>query len=167
MVWFLIDCVGLVGVDGLMYVGVFDIVFLFCFFGFVVMVVVDEVELCYMVVMVVVYDEGLILFCYLCGEGVGFEMLEWGSVFEIGKGVVWCEGFKVVFLLFGGCMVECFKVVDELDVVGLLIMVVDVCFVKLFDFDLICWLVCDYEVFVIVEEGFVGGFGSYVLFVLV
>lgn len=86
MVCFVIDCVGLVGVDGVIYVGSFDIVFLVNLLGMVVMVVVDEVELVCMVVIVVCYDDGLIVFCFLCGEGVGVEIFENVELLEIGKG---------------------------------------------------------------------------------
>lgn len=56
---------GFVGVDGLIYVGFFDVIYLVMLLGMVVMVVVDEVEFVYMVVMVVVIDDCLSVFCYL------------------------------------------------------------------------------------------------------
>lgn len=46
LVLFVIDCVGIVGVDGLIYQGVFDIVFLCCIFNMIVMIFGDENECC-------------------------------------------------------------------------------------------------------------------------
>lgn len=43
---FVIDCVGFVGVDGVMYVGVYDFVFMCCILNMMIMVVFDENECC-------------------------------------------------------------------------------------------------------------------------
>lgn len=69
----------------------------------------------------------------------------------------------MVFLFFGMCLEEVWKVVEVLVVKGIMLMIVDVCFVKFFDCDMILNLVVDYEVLIIIEEGVVGGFGFYVV----
>lgn len=84
------DRVGLVGVDGLIYVGVYDVMFMVCFFDMVVMVLMDEVELCYMVVIFLVIDDRFFCFRYFRGAGVGVNMEnESVKVFNLGyKGMV-------------------------------------------------------------------------------
>lgn len=69
----------------------------------------------------------------------------------------------MVILFFGICLVEVMCVCEELLVVGISLIVVDVCFVKFLDCDLILWFVCMYDVLIIIEEGLVGGFGLFVV----
>lgn len=70
-VLFVIDCVGLVGEDGLIYVGSFDIFYLCCIFGMLVMIFSDEDELCKLFIIGYLFD-GLVVVCYLCGSGFNY-----------------------------------------------------------------------------------------------
>lgn len=127
----------MVGVDGVIYQGFYDIIYLGCFLNFVLMGFLDEVELFYMVVIVCQIDDCLSVICYLCGEGIGVVFFEWGILVEIGKGCIFWEGLWIVIFFYGMCLIDLFVVVDKLGVFGFLIIVVDVWFVKLIDDDFV------------------------------
>ena len=91
---FAIDRAGLVGADGQTHAGAFDVAYLSCLPGFVVMAAGDEAELVHMVSTAVAYDEGPMAFRYPRGEGIGVEMPEAGEVLTIGKGRVLREELK-------------------------------------------------------------------------
>src|SRR5215468_4237169 len=71
---FAIDRAGLVGADGATHAGSFDLPYLGCLPGFVVMAAGDEAELTSMVATAAAYDEGPIAFRYPRGNGVGVEI---------------------------------------------------------------------------------------------
>ena len=73
---FAIDRAGLVGADGQTHAGAFDVTYLSCLPGMVVMAAGDEAELVHMVSTAVAYDEGPMAFRYPRGEGIGVEMPE-------------------------------------------------------------------------------------------
>jgi 1-deoxy-D-xylulose-5-phosphate synthase len=102
-------------------------------------------------------------FRYPRGEGLGVDMPEEGKPLEIGKGRIVREGSKVALLSFGGRLGECLKAADELAGFGLSTTVADARFAKPLDVDLVLRLVREHEVLVTIEEGAIGGFGSYVL----
>ena len=83
---FAIDRAGLVGADGATHAGAFDVAYLACLPGFVVMAASDEAELVHMVATAAAYDDGPIAFRYPRGAGVGVDLPERGEVLEIGKG---------------------------------------------------------------------------------
>ena len=89
---FAIDRAGLVGADGPTHAGAFDLAYLGCLPGMVVMAAADEAELVHMVATAAPYDEGPIAFRYPRGDGVGVEMPERGEVLEIGRGRIVREG---------------------------------------------------------------------------
>ncbi|HEY5167609.1 MAG TPA: transketolase C-terminal domain-containing protein, partial [Pseudolabrys sp.] len=86
-----------------------------------------------------------------------------GKPLEIGKGRIVREGYKVALLSFGARLGECLKAADELAALGLSTTVADARFAKPLDVDLLLRLAREHEVLVTIEEGSVGGFGSYVL----
>jgi 1-deoxy-D-xylulose-5-phosphate synthase len=86
-----------------------------------------------------------------------------GKALEIGKGRILREGHKVALLSYGGRLGECLKAADELAALGLSTTVADARFAKPLDTDLVLRLAREHEVLVTIEEGSVGGFGSYVL----
>src|SRR6187551_3056675 len=98
---FALDRAGLVGADGPTHAGAFDVAYLCCLPGFVVMAAADEAELVHMVATAAAHDDGPIAFRYPRGEGVGVEMPEVGVPLEIGKGRVLREGHKVALLSYG------------------------------------------------------------------
>jgi 1-deoxy-D-xylulose-5-phosphate synthase len=69
----------------------------------------------------------------------------------------------VALLSFGARLGECLKAADELAALGLSTTVADARFAKPLDIDLLLRLASEHEVLVTIEEGAVGGFGSYVL----
>ncbi len=160
---FAIDRAGLVGADGQTHAGAFDIAYLGCLPNFMLMAAGDEAELMHMVATAAAYDDGPCAFRYPRGEGVGVDLPERGSVLEIGKGRVLREGTTVALLSYGGRLAECLKAADELAAKGLSCTVADARFAKPLDTDLVDRLVREHEVLITLEEGSIGGFGSYVL----
>ena len=160
---FSIDRAGLVGADGATHAGSFDITYLGCLPNFVVMAPSDESELKHMVRTAAVYEEGPIAFRYPRGEGTGVDMPVRGQELEIGRGRILREGTSVALLALGTRLAECLKAADELARYGLSATVADARFAKPVDEDLVTRLARNHEVLVTLEEGSVGGFGSYVL----
>src|SRR5581483_8111850 len=160
---FAIDRAGLVGADGATHAGSYDVAFLGCLPGFVVMAAVDEAGLLHMVPTAAAIDDRPSSFRYPRGEGMGVPMPAEGKPLEIGKGRVLREGGKVALLSFGARLAECLKAADELAGYGLSATVADARFAKPLDVDLVLRLAREHEVLVTIEEGAVGGFGAYVL----
>jgi 1-deoxy-D-xylulose-5-phosphate synthase len=90
-------------------------------------------------------------------------MPERGVPLEIGRGRILREGTKVALLSYGGRLQECLAAAEELGARGLSTTVADARFAKPLDHDLVRRLATEHEVLVTIEEGSVGGFGSFVL----
>ncbi|MHA1114514.1 MAG: 1-deoxy-D-xylulose-5-phosphate synthase, partial [Alphaproteobacteria bacterium] len=160
---FAIDRAGLVGADGPTHAGSFDITYLSCLPGMVVMAAADEAELVHMVATAAAIDDGPCAFRYPRGEGVGVELPERGTPLEIGRGRIVREGTKIALLSLGARLAECLKAAEELEARGLSTTVADARFAKPLDRDLVRRLARGHEALVTIEEGAVGGFGSHVL----
>jgi 1-deoxy-D-xylulose-5-phosphate synthase len=160
---FAIDRAGLVGADGPTHAGAFDVAYLGCLPGFVIMAAADEAELVHMVATQAQIDDRPSALRYPRGEGVGVEMPEFGIPLEIGKGRIVRQGSKVALLSLGTRLAECLKAADQLATFGLSTTVADARFAKPLDARLIRDLATHHEVLVTVEEGSIGGFGSHVL----
>ncbi len=160
---FAIDRAGLVGADGPTHAGSFDLAYLCCLPGFVVMAAADEVELRHMVATAAQIDDGPVAFRYPRGEGVGIELPREGTPLPIGRGRVLREGASVALLSLGTRLQEALAAADQLAGFGLSTTVADARFAKPLDQDLIRQLARNHEVLVTIEEGSVGGFGSHVL----
>jgi len=160
---FAIDRAGLVGADGPTHAGAFDIAYLGCLPGFVLMAAADEAELVHMVATAVAIDDQPSALRYPRGEGLGVPMPAEGKPLEIGKGRILQEGHKVALLSYGGRLGDCLKAAKELTALGLSATVADARFAKPLDVDLVARLAREHEVLVTVEEGSIGGFGTYVL----
>ena len=89
-----IDRAGLVGADGPTHAGAFDVAYLGCLPGFVIMAAADEAELVHMVATAVAIDDRPSRLRYPRGEGVGVEMPDEGMPLEIGKGRILREGYE-------------------------------------------------------------------------
>ncbi|MFK7793680.1 MAG: 1-deoxy-D-xylulose-5-phosphate synthase [Devosiaceae bacterium] len=163
---FPIDRAGLVGADGPTHAGAFDVAYLGCLPGFTIMAAGDEAELVHMVRTAAEFDEGPIAFRYPRGEGVGVELPDRGRFLEIGKGRVVKEGTTVAILSLGSRLKDALVAADTLETQGVSCTVADARFAKPLDTDLVARLAREHEVLVTVEEGAVGGFGSYVLHAL-
>ena len=160
---FALDRAGLVGADGPTHAGSFDLAYLGCLPGFVLMAAADEAELKHMVATAAAIDDGPSAVRYPRGEGVGVELPAEGRPLEIGKGRIVREGTTVALLSLGTRLGECLKAADQLATFGLSTTVADARFAKPLDHDLVRRLAKNHEVLITVEEGAVGGFASHVL----
>ncbi len=160
---FAIDRAGLVGADGATHAGSFDIGYLGALPNFVVMAAADEAELVHMVATAAAIDDRPSAFRYPRGEGVGIEMPSEGVPLEIGRGRIVREGTKVALLSLGTRLAECLKAADQLAALGLSTTVADARFAKPLDVRMIARLAREHEVLITIEEGAIGGFGSFVL----
>ena len=160
---FALDRAGLVGADGATHAGAFDVAYLSCLPGFVVMAASDEVELMHMVATAAQVDDRPSAFRYPRGEGIGLELPKRGTPLEIGKGRIVREGSAVAILSFGARLSEALRAADQLGGFGLSTTVADARFAKPLDVDLIRQLAQNHEVLITIEEGSSGGFGASVL----
>jgi 1-deoxy-D-xylulose-5-phosphate synthase len=160
---FALDRAGLVGADGPTHAGAFDLAYLGCLPGFVLMAAADEAELKHMVATAAAIDDRPSALRYPRGEGTGVELPAEGRPLEIGKGRIVREGTAVALLSLGTRLAECLKAADQLAALGLATTVADARFAKPLDTDLVRRLAQNHEVLLTVEEGSVGGFGSFVL----
>ena len=160
---FALDRAGLVGADGPTHAGSFDVAYLGCLPGFVLMSAADEAELVHMVATAVAIDDRPSALRYPRGDGVGIDMPEFGVPLEIGKGRIIKEGTSVALLSYGTRLQECLLAAETLGTHGLTTTVADARFAKPLDTDLVLRLAREHEVLITVEEGAIGGFGSYVI----
>jgi 1-deoxy-D-xylulose-5-phosphate synthase len=160
---FAMDRAGLVGADGPTHAGSFDVAFLGCLPNFVLMAPSDEAELVHMVATAVAIDDRPSALRYPRGEGRGIAIPEEGKPLEIGKGRIVREGSKIAIFSYGTRLTESLKAADELSAHGLSTTVADARFAKPLDIDLLLRLAREHEVLLTIEEGSVGGFGSFVL----
>jgi 1-deoxy-D-xylulose-5-phosphate synthase len=160
---FAMDRAGLVGADGPTHAGAFDIAYLGCLPGFVLMAAADEAELVHMVSTAVAIDDRPSALRYPRGEGMGVPLPAQGKPLEIGKGRIMREGTKIALFSYGGRLAECLKAADELATFGLSTTVADARFAKPLDVDLLLRLAREHEVLLTIEEGSIGGFGGFVM----
>ncbi len=160
---FAMDRAGLVGADGATHAGAYDVAYLGCLPGFVIMAPADEAELVHMVRTAVEIDDRPSAFRYPRGDGVGVELPARGQVLPIGKGRVLREGTAVAILSFGTRLKDSLAAAEDLAARGLSTTVADARFCKPLDEALVRRLATEHEVLITVEEGSVGGFASHVL----
>jgi len=160
---FMLDRAGLVGADGATHAGAFDVAYLGCLPGFVLMAPSDEAELVHMVATAAAIDDRPSAVRYPRGEGTGVPLPAEGVALPIGKGRVMREGTAAAILSFGTRLAECLAAADDLAALGLSVTVADARFAKPLDEELVKRLARNHEVLVTIEEGAVGGFSSFVL----
>ena len=160
---FAMDRAGLVGADGPTHAGSFDLAFLGCLPNMMIMAAADEADLVHMVATQVAYDDGPSALRYPRGEGVGMDMPAVGVPLEIGKGRILRDGKQVAILSLGTRLAEALRAADTLAGMGLSTTVADARFAKPIDRDMIRALAEKHDVLITIEEGSVGGFGSFVL----
>ena len=159
---FAMDRAGLVGADGPTHAGSFDLAYLGCLPGFVIMAAADESDLVHMVATQVAINDRPSALRYPRGEGVGVEMPAEGKPLEIGKGRIIREGSKIAILSLGTRLAESLKAAEELASYGLSTTVADARFAKPLDTDLVLRLANEHEVLITIEEGAIGGFAAQV-----
>jgi 1-deoxy-D-xylulose-5-phosphate synthase len=160
---FAMDRAGYVGADGQTHHGAFDIAYLGCLPGFVLMAAADEAELVHMVATQVAIDDRPSALRYPRGEGVGVDMPERGKALAVGRGRVVREGTTVALLSYGSRLKDCLLAAEELAARGLSTTVADARFAKPLDTDLVRRLALEHEVLITVEEGATGGFANQVM----
>ena len=157
-VLFGIDRAGLVGADGPTHAGSFDLSYLRCLPGMVVMAPCDENE-CRQMLYTGFQIDGPVAVRYPRGSGPGAEVQKDLSALPIGKGDVRRRGLRVAILSFGALLKPCLEVADKLGAT-----VANMRFVKPLDEELVRELATSHEWLVTVEENTIlGGAGSAVL----
>jgi 1-deoxy-D-xylulose-5-phosphate synthase len=160
---FAIDRAGLVGADGATHAGSFDLVYLGCLPGMVLMAPSDEAELAHMVATAAALGDRPSAVRYPRGEGTGVAVPARGVALPLGRGRVVREGGTVALLSLGTRLADALRAAEELAARGLPATVVDARFAKPLDAALIEQLARHHEVLVTLEEGSAGGFGAAVL----
>jgi 1-deoxy-D-xylulose-5-phosphate synthase len=154
-VLFAIDRAGLVGEDGPTHAGSFDISYLRCIPGMLVMTASDENELRRMLTTGHLYN-GPAAVRYPRGTGPNAAIEPGLEPLEIGQGIRRRQGQTVALLVFGVQLSEALKVGEALNAT-----VVDMRFVKPLDEALVRELAASHDLLVSIEENSVmGGAGS-------
>ncbi|UJX45956.1 1-deoxy-D-xylulose-5-phosphate synthase [Xanthobacter sp. YC-JY1] len=162
---FIVDRAGLVGADGATHAGAYDLAYLGCLPGMVLMSPADEAELMHMIATAVAYDDGPSAVRFPRGEGVGVERPDRAEALPIGKGRMvrgTGEG-DVAILSLGTRLAAALEAAERLEAAGFAVTVADARFAKPIDRDLALKLASGHSALVTVEEGSIGGFGSQVL----
>ncbi|CAJ2643492.1 unnamed protein product [Trifolium pratense] len=160
---FVITSAGLVGSDGPLQCGAFDITFMSCLPNMIVMAPSDEVELVHMVATAARINDRPVCFRYPRGALVGEDhTIHDGIPIEIGKGRILVEGKDVALLGYGSMVQNCLKARSLLAKLGVEVTVADARFCKPLDIKLLRQLCKHHSFLITVEEGSIGGFGSHV-----
>ena len=160
---FAIDRAGLVGADGATHAGVYDVAYLSCLPGMVIMCPADEAELTHMVATAAAYDDGPSAVRYPRGEGVGCDLPERGDVLAIGKGRIVREGHGLAILSLGTRLADCLAAASDMTADSASPTVADARFAKPLDTELLDQLARTHDSLLIVEENSPGGFSAHVL----
>ncbi len=160
---FAIDRAGLVGADGPTHAGAFDVGYIGALPGLVLMAAADEVELTRMVATSAAIDDRPSAFRFPRGEATGLAMPKEIKPLEIGKGRIVKQGSTIAILSLGTRLGEAMQAARDLDALGLSTTVADARFAKPLDKDLVRRLADEHEVLITIEEGAIGGFGSFVM----
>jgi len=160
---FALDRAGPVGNDGATHSGSFDIAYLGCLPGMVIMAPSDEAELVHAVATAVSIDDRPSAFRYPRGEGTGVALPSTGEILRLGKGRVIREGHSIAILSLGPRLADALKAADELTARGFPTTVADARFAKPIDTALVEQLARHHEVLITIEEGSIGGFASQVM----
>ena len=154
-VLFAIDRGGIVGADGQTHQGAFDLAFLRCIPGMVIMTPSDENECRQMLYTGYHYQDGPSAVRYPRGTGTGATLEPLASL-PLGKGVVKRQGEKLAILNFGTLLPEARAAAEALNAT-----LVDMRFVKPLDESLVLEMAASHEALVTLEEGAIkGGAGS-------
>jgi 1-deoxy-D-xylulose-5-phosphate synthase len=160
---FAMDRAGPVGADGATHFGSFDVTYLGCLPGFVVMAPANEAELVHAVATAHAIDDRPSAFRYPRGEGVGVPLPAVPEVWEIGTSRLMREGNDIAILSLGTRLTDAMKAGDELAARGFPATVVDARFAKPLDIRIVEQLGRHHELLITIEEASIGGFASHVL----
>ena len=161
---FALDRAGFVGEDGATHHGLFDIPYLRCLPGFVLMAPKDENELRHMLATMAAYDQGPIAVRYPRGSGRGVSMDEELRVLPIGEGELVRPGNDLLLVAYGTMVATAERTAQLLAGRGLSAAVINARFAKPLDERLIIEWARRVPRVATMEEGAIsGGFGEAVL----
>ena len=156
-----IDRAGMVGNDGKTHAGAFDLSYLRCLPGMVIMAPSDENE-CRKMLTTGYLHEGPAAVRYPRGKGPGAEIEKTLEPIPIGRARKVREGSEIAFLVFGGLLDQVRPVAEELDAT-----LIDMRFVKPLDGECLNEAAGAHNLLVTVEDNVIaGGAGSAVAEVL-
>lgn len=150
-VLFAIDRAGLVGADGPTHNGSYDLTFLRCLPGMVVMAPSDENE-CRQMLYTGFLLDGPAAVRYPRGEGPGMRVEEAMTALPVGKAEIERSGRRIALLAFGTMVAPALEAGEDLKAT-----VVNMRFVKPLDKELLSQLAETHELLVTVEENVVAG----------
>jgi 1-deoxy-D-xylulose-5-phosphate synthase len=154
-VLFAIDRAGLVGPDGPTHAGSFDLSFMRCIPGMVIMAPADENE-CRQMLYTGFCHQGPAAVRYPRGRGPGVEIQKKMTVIPLGKSLSVLQGHELAILAFGSMVEPCRAVAQQLDAT-----LINMRFVKPLDREAIILAASRHAHLVTVEENAVaGGAGS-------
>jgi len=154
-VLFAIDRAGLFGGDGPTHNGVFDLSFMRCLPGMVIMAPADENETRQMLFTGIRLDQPCAV-RYPRGKGPGVAVRAEMTALPIGKADRRREGSDIALLVFGALLGEALEAAETLDAT-----VVNMRFIKPLDEDMVLRLAAEHQLLVTIEDNAVmGGAGS-------
>ncbi len=161
---FALDRAGLVGEDGATHHGVFDIAYLRCLPGFVLMAPKDENEFRHMLATMAAYNGGPIAIRYPRGSGLGVPMDPEPRPLRIGEGELLESGEDLTLVAYGSMVAHARAAAKLLAVSGIRAAVINARFAKPLDERLILeWARRTGRVATLEEAALPGGFGDAVL----
>lgn len=154
-VLFAIDRAGIVGNDGPTHQGVFDLAYLRCIPGIIIMTPSDENECRQMLYTAYMYRKGPTVVRYPKGKGIGAPLMPMNLI-PLGKSILKRAGHKIAILNFGVLLEYALLAANNLNAT-----LVDMRFVKPLDTNIIIKLSSQCQFLVTIEEGIIsGGAGS-------
>ncbi|AHG59933.1 1-deoxy-D-xylulose-5-phosphate synthase [Buchnera aphidicola] len=154
-VLFAIDRGGIVGNDGQTHQGIFDLAYLRCIPGIIIMTPSNENECRQMLYTGYMYNKGPSAVRYPKGNGIGALLMPMNKI-PLGKSLIKRLGEKIAILNFGALLKNAFFAANNLNAT-----LVDMRFVKPLDKSMILKLSSNHNFFITLEEGVIsGGAGS-------
>ena len=161
---FAMDRAGLVGEDGATHHGLFDIPYLRCLPGMVLMAPKDENEFRHMLATMAAHDDGPIAIRYPRGAGVGVPLDEKLTPIPIGQGELLRPGEDLLLVAYGAMVPAALTAADALAARGIRAAVINARFAKPLDERLLLeWARRVPRVATLEEGALLGGFGDGVL----
>jgi 1-deoxy-D-xylulose-5-phosphate synthase len=159
-----LDRAGLVGADGATHAGSFDLAYLGCLPGIVLMAPSDEAELAHAVATLAGIDDRPSAVRFPRGDSTGLaDVPKRGTALPLGQGRILREGTRVALLSLGTRLADALKAAESLEGDGISCTVADARFAKPLDGALLERLARHHELLVTIEEGSTGGFSALVL----
>ena len=161
---FALDRAGMVGEDGTTHHGLFDIAYLRCLPGFVLMAPKDENELQHMVATMADYGAGPIAVRYPRGSGLGVPLDAEPCPIAIGEGELLRQGEDVLLAAYGTMVAPALRAAELLETQGINAAVINARFAKPLDERLILeWARRTGRIVTLEEAALPGGFGDAVI----